>query len=88
MVDKAARKRIEALEAQGVQRDREIADLSRRLSRLAATLEAIRSEAPGAIVPAAAPAVTLPPPAGFASLIVADFPTLFAEIRGKCFTVV
>jgi hypothetical protein len=33
------------------------------------------------------PAVPLPPPrAGFASLIVADFPALFAEFRGKRFT--
>jgi hypothetical protein len=111
MVDQEARKRIEALEAQGVQRDREIADLSGRLSRLAATLEAIRMEAPGARVPAAgppppestvssaaasrspasastsAPAVALhPPPCAFASLIVADFPALFAEFRGKRFT--
>jgi hypothetical protein len=31
-------------------------------------------------------AVALPAePAGFASLIVADFPALFAEFRGKCF---
>jgi hypothetical protein len=28
----------------------------------------------------------LPPPAGFASLIVADFPALFAEFRRKRFT--
>jgi hypothetical protein len=33
------------------------------------------------------PAAALPPPpAGFASLIVADFPALFAEFRGKRFT--
>jgi hypothetical protein len=44
MVDLEARERIQALETQGVQRDREIADLSGRLSRLAATLDAIRSE--------------------------------------------
>jgi hypothetical protein len=153
MVDQEARKRIEALEARGVQRDREIADLSGRLSRLAATLEAIRIEAPGARVAAAVapppksavsstpasrspasaspspaavalppalkapdprppapspsqpppappsavpavgfassspPAVKVPPPrAGFASLIVADFPALFAEFRRKRFT--
>jgi hypothetical protein len=42
MVDHEARKRIQALEAQGVQRDREIAVLSGRVSRLAASLEAIR----------------------------------------------
>jgi hypothetical protein len=111
MIDQEARKRIEALEAQGVQRDCEIAVLSGRLSRLAAMLEAIRMEAPGARVPAAGPpppksavssaaasrspaststsppAVMLPPaPAGFASLIIADFPALFAEFRGKGFT--
>jgi hypothetical protein len=36
----------------------------------------------------AVPSVPLPPqaPAGFASLIVADFPALFAEFRGKRFT--
>jgi hypothetical protein len=92
MVDQAARKRIEALEAQGVQRDREIADLSGRLSRLAATLEAIRSSAPSGQSPASAstprPAAALPrPPAPFASLIVSEFPALFAEFRGKRFTV-
>jgi hypothetical protein len=52
MVDQEARKRIEALEARGVQRDREIADLSGRFSRLAAMVEA-----PGARLPAPAPAV-------------------------------
>jgi hypothetical protein len=45
MIDREARRRIQALEAQGVQRDREIADLSGRLSRLAAALEAVRAEA-------------------------------------------
>jgi hypothetical protein len=107
MVDQEARKRIEALEAQGVQRDREIADLSGRLSRLTATLEAVRAEAarrvdspsvpstlsmPEPAVPSvptsiSPPAVPLPPPpAGFASLIVADFLALFAEFGGKRFT--
>jgi hypothetical protein len=108
MVDQAARKRIEALEEQGVQRDREIADLSGRVSRLAATLEAIRVEAPGvgapephpppsAVSSAAAsrspasastspPAAALPPsPAGFTSLIIADFPALFAKGKKKAF---
>jgi hypothetical protein len=110
MVDQEARKRIEALEAQGVQRDREIADLSGRLSRLAATLGAVLAEVSGraparpidspavpANPPARASPVARPPPptpnapapssvpapphapAGFASLIVADFPPLFAE---------
>jgi hypothetical protein len=63
MVDQEARKRIRALEAQGVQRDRDIADLSGRLSLLAATVEAIRIEAPGARAPAPAPAVPAPAPA-------------------------
>jgi hypothetical protein len=45
IVDGDARRRIQALEIQGVQRDCEIADLSGRLSRLAATLVAIRAEA-------------------------------------------
>jgi hypothetical protein len=145
MVDQEARKRIEALEARGVQRDREIADLSGRLSRLEAMLEALRTdtsgarahhhhhrapppksavsstptvgalhiEAPGARVAAAGPpppksavssaaasrppastspspaaAMLPPPPAVFPSLIVADFPALFAEFRGKRFTLV
>jgi hypothetical protein len=100
MVDLEARERIQELEEQGVQLDREIEDLSGRLSRLAATLEAVRAAGSG---PAAArpidssavpanppmpkPAVpSVPAPAGFASLIVADFPALFAEFRGKRFT--
>jgi hypothetical protein len=110
MVDREARGRIQALEAQGVQRDREIARLSGRFSRLAATLEAVRAEVSGrspgppidspAVPPnppvRASPVAWPPPPAptapapsslpappqaaaGFASLIVADFPPLFAE---------
>jgi hypothetical protein len=47
MVDVEARERIQELEEQGVQRDREIADLSERLSRLAATLDAIRAHLSG-----------------------------------------
>jgi hypothetical protein len=149
MVDLEGRRRIQALEAQGVQRDRAIADLSGRLSRLAAALGAIRAEVsvpasprpidspaippnppmskpavpsvPGAphapspfaslIAPAARPpaptsavsssptnrspagastpgpaAALPPPPAGFASLIVADCPALLAEFHGKRFT--
>jgi hypothetical protein len=84
-----------------VQRDREIPDLSGPLSRLAATLRAILTEASGARVPEPAcacsqsspavpasqsrPEYSLPAPAGFASLIVADFPALFAEFGGKRF---
>jgi hypothetical protein len=99
MVDLEARERIQALEARGVQRDREIADLSGRLSRLSATLEAFRAEAARRVdspalpsnlpIPKpAVPSVPTPPqaPAGFASVIVADFPALFAEFRGKRFT--
>jgi hypothetical protein len=99
MVDREARKRIQALEAQGVQRDREIARLFGRLSRLAATLEAVRAEAArradSPSVPSklpmpksAVPSLPAPPrpPAGFASLIVADFPALFAEFGEKRFT--
>jgi hypothetical protein len=138
MVDRQARKRIQALEEEAVQRNREIAELSMRLSRgtaefarLAATVEAIRASGPlpspavppnpppcaaaapsGSAAkppnaPSAAPApnprlpgpappqappsapstVALPrAPAGFASLIVADFPALFAEFAGKRFT--
>jgi hypothetical protein len=97
MVDLEARERIQRLEAEGVQRDREIADLSGRLSRLTATLEAVRAEVsgPAPARPIDSPAVPQnppmptpavpsvpappPPPVGFASLIVADFPALFAE---------
>jgi hypothetical protein len=101
MVDREARKRIQALEERAVQRDRETVELSGRLSRLAATVEAIRaSQVPGAPSSAAArdpPPPQAPPrapsavalsaaPAGFASLIVPDFPALFAEFRGKHFT--
>jgi hypothetical protein len=50
MVDREARERIPALEAHGLEGDREIADLSERISRLAATLEARRPEASGARV--------------------------------------
>jgi hypothetical protein len=95
MADQEVLKRIEALEVQGVQRDREIAELSGRLTRVEATLEAIRLEAPGARAPASipspgstsCPAVPVPPPpAAFTSLIVPEFPALFAEFRGKRFT--
>jgi hypothetical protein len=101
MVDREARERIQTLEAQGVQRDREIADLSARLSRLAAMLEAIRTgrSAPAPAVPAVEELRSemsmvksplqmplSPPTARFASLIVSQFPALFAEFRGKRFT--
>jgi hypothetical protein len=104
MVDLEARERIQALEAQGIQRDRDIADLSGRLSRLAAMLDAVCAQISGpsparaidspAVPPnlpmpkPAVPSVPAPPqaPAGFASLIVADFPALFAEFGGKRFT--
>jgi hypothetical protein len=128
MVDLEARERIQALEAQGVQRNREIARLSEQFSRFAATLDAIgvnvsgdaparridspavppnfpmptpavpsvatppRAPAPFAIArsPSQArrtrPPVALPAPAGFPSLIVSQFPALFAEFRGKRFT--
>jgi hypothetical protein len=93
MVDREARERIRALEAQGVQRDREIARLSGRLSRLATTLEAVHPEAAQPIDSAAVPPnlpmpkPTVPQgPAPFASLIVSQFPALFAEFRGKRFS--
>jgi hypothetical protein len=126
MVDRKARKRIQALEERAARRDREVAELSSTVSRLAATVEAVRAssprpspavppshptrapsvpsvtapKAPNATSPAAArnpPPSQGPPPApsavalpaaraGFASLIVADFPALFAEFRGKRLT--
>jgi hypothetical protein len=104
MVDRQVRRRIQALEIQAVQGDREIAGLSGRLSRLAVAVDAVCTEAPRARVttparprPLDSPAPVRPnppttkcaipcaPPA-FTSLIVADFPALFAEFRGKCFT--
>jgi hypothetical protein len=127
IVDRKARKRIQALEERAAQRDREVAELSSTVSRLAATVEAVRASSPRpspAVAPspptpapsapsvtapkppdtpsaapapdprppgppapqATPPAVAVPPaPAGFASLIVADFPGLFAEFRGKRF---
>jgi hypothetical protein len=100
MVDQEARKRIPALEERAVQRDREVAELSATVSRLAATIEgihasrpvpspAIRSSPPppSQASPPAPSAVALPAaPAGFASVIVAAFPPLFAEFGGKRFT--
>jgi hypothetical protein len=124
-VDRKARKRIQALEERAAQRDREVAEFSSTVSRLAATVEAIWASiprpspavppspptpapsapsvsaatppdapssvaAPGPPVPQALPpapsAVALSAaPAGFASLIVADFPVLFAELHRKRF---
>jgi hypothetical protein len=116
IVNQKTRKRIQALEERAAQRDREVAELSSTVSRLAATVEAIRASSPR---PSPAPSVTVPKtpktpstpssvatpdfpaapaplapsavalpaaPAGFASLIVADFPALFAQFRGKRFT--
>jgi hypothetical protein len=106
MVDRKARKRIQALEERAARRDREVAELSSTISRLAATVEAVRASSPRPS-PAVPPRPPRPPPsppwipaieelraeiwalkawrAGFASLIVADFPALFAEFRGKRF---
>jgi hypothetical protein len=103
MVDVEARERIHTLEVQAVQRDHEIAKLSKRLSHVAAALEAIRPLDSPAVpsTPSASPASPLKADAfdelraeigslkawqyGFSSLIVADFPALFAEFRGKRF---
>jgi hypothetical protein len=53
MVDRQARKRIQALEERAVRRDREAAEITTRLSRgaadfarLAATIEAMRASSP------------------------------------------
>jgi hypothetical protein len=115
MVDREARKRIQALEERAARRDREVAELSSTVSRLAATVEAIRASSPrpSPAVPPSPPtpapsapsvSVTTPPdrpssvaappsavalraaPDGFASLIVAAFPALFADFGGKRFT--
>jgi hypothetical protein len=64
MVDFEGREGIQELEKQGVQRDREIADLSGRFLRLAATLEAVRAETAGrADSPAGSPNLSMPKPA-------------------------
>jgi hypothetical protein len=129
MIDRGVREWIQALDERGLKRDREIAELSARVSRgatdiarLTATVEAIQAELsaqralpsrasasrpptgsapaaagppppvfqprkPAPLSPAALPSAAGPPPAppGFASLIVADFPALLAELRGKRF---
>jgi hypothetical protein len=111
MVDRAARRRIQTLEEKGAQRDREIATLSGRLSRLAPTLETVHPSNPGIEMPPptppkpepAAPSArprqspasgspSTPRPValiassvGFSSLIVPQFPPLFAEFHGKGF---
>jgi hypothetical protein len=77
MVDREARERIQALEAQGVERDCEIARLSGRLSRLEATLEAIRTKAPGAGMPAAGPP---PPTSAVSSAAASQSPAQFASL--------
>jgi uncharacterized coiled-coil protein SlyX len=82
MVDRQARKRIQALEERAAQRDRELAELSSTVSQLTVTVEAIRASSPrlspapsapsvSAAKPQAPPSVpstvALPPaPAGFA----------------------
>jgi prefoldin subunit 5 len=43
MIDRKNRKRIQTLKERGVQRNREIAELSSTISRLTATIEAIRT---------------------------------------------
>jgi hypothetical protein len=82
MFDYEARERIQALEAQGVQRDRAIARLSGRLLHLAATLEAIHAESPASASgrPLDSPAV---PPHAPADALKADaFDELRVEIWG------
>jgi hypothetical protein len=107
MVDPEARERIQALEELAAQRDREVAKLSSTVSRLAATVEAIRASLllPSPALPSNPPTPARPAPfvgaieelradfwalkawcAGFASLIVADFPALFSEFGRKRFT--
>jgi hypothetical protein len=85
MFDRDARERTQALEAQGVQSEREIADRSGP-PPTSAVSSAAASQSP-ASASTSGPAVALPPPpAGIASLIVADFQAPLAEFRGKRFT--
>jgi hypothetical protein len=102
MVDREDRERIQALEQLAVQRDREVAALSSTVSRLTATVEAIRASLRRSSPPTLLRARSAPsappiekhrteiwalkaPRYGFASLIVADLPALFAEFHGRRF---
>jgi hypothetical protein len=109
MVDREDRKRILALYERAARRDGEVAELSSTVSRLAATVEAIRAclglPSPALLIKSLpTPAFSVPaikelrteilvlmarlallPPVGFDSLIVADFPALLTEFRGKRF---
>jgi hypothetical protein len=82
-VDRVARERISVLEAQALQRDREIADLSSRLQRLARDFTRLAPLRPDDPIPKPAPVPAVP--AGFTSRIVPDFPPLFADFRANRF---
>jgi hypothetical protein len=66
MVDRQARKRIQELEEGTVQSDRDVAELSSTVSRLKATIEAIRASHP--LLSPAAPSNPLMPAASASSV--------------------
>jgi hypothetical protein len=87
--DAEARLRIAALEERWLQRDRELAELWSRISRLEAQLRQLRGapQVSAAVsAPEIAPVPPSPSPVRLDSLIVSDFPEIFAEFRGKRFS--
>jgi hypothetical protein len=84
--DAEARLRIAALEERWLQRDHEIAELRSRISRLEAEVLQLRGapKVSGEVsAPKGAPVSPSPPTVRLDSLIVSDFPDIFAEFRGK-----
>jgi hypothetical protein len=93
VVDLQARARIQALEERAARRDRDVAVLFACVAQLTAPMaRGGRASVPSDSHPPvqapqrAAPAVAAPSAAFLSSVIVADFPALFAEFRGKRFT--
>jgi hypothetical protein len=87
--DAEARLRIAALEERWLQPEHEIAQLRSRISRLEAEVMQLRSApkvSAQVSAPKRAPVPPSPPPVRFGSLIVSDFPAIFAEFRGKRFS--
>jgi hypothetical protein len=87
--DAEARLRIAALEERWLQRDHEIAELRSQISRLEAEVLQLRA-APTVFAevsaPKGAPVPPSPPPVRLDSLIVWDFPEIFAEFKEKQFS--
>jgi hypothetical protein len=87
--DAEARLRIAALEERWLQRDHEIGEMRSRISRLEAEVLQLRG-APKVSAEVSAPKSASvppsPPPVRLGSLIVSDFLEIFAEFRGKRFS--